>query len=202
MEEHKSYIPEFILLLSNKKYNDENSVTTLLNFTKNLLSSNNFSIDLNACINLMVKQLIYILTSHKNNEKIIELIKNILSNMPLYLNADKTLSSIAKFLNIDNESIVLETLLISIQNFIINNKSKKKLKVENNDNKNLENLLNCFINEVFNLLKHQNSEIRKRAVYCSVEIHLVMGKEFENYLGKIPKNQQNLIKLYLKKRTG
>ena len=202
MEEHKSYIPEFILLLSNKKYNDENSVTTLLNFTKNLLSSNNFSIDLNACINLMVKQLIYILTSHKNNEKIIELIKNILSNMPLYLNADKTLSSIAKFLNIDNESIVLETLLISIQNFIINNKSKKKLKVENNDNKNLENLLNCFINEVFNLLKHQNSEIRKRAVYCCVEIHLVMGKEFENYLGKIPKNQQNLIKLYLKKRTG
>ena len=96
----------------------------------------------------------------------------------------------------------METLLISIQNFIINNKSRKKLKVENNDNKNLENLLNCFINEVFNLLKHQNSEIRKRAVYCCVEIHLVMGKEFENYLGKIPKNQQNLIKLSLKKRTG
>ena len=202
MEEHKSYIPEFILLLSNKKYNDEKSAITLLNFTKSLLNSSHFLIDLNACINLMVKQLIYILTSHKNNEKIIELIKNILSNMPINLNADKTLSSMAKFLNIDNDSIILETLLVSIQNYIINSKNRKKDKVENSEGLNLENLLKCFINEVFNLLKHQNSEIRKRAVYCCVEINLIIGKEFENYLGKIPKNQQNLIKLYLKKRMS
>ena len=202
MEEHKSYIPEFILLLSNKKYNDEKSAITLLNFTKSLLNSSHFLIDLNACINLMVKQLIYILTSHKNNEKIIELIKNILSNMPINLNADKTLSSMAKFLNIDNDSIILETLLVSIQNYIINSKNRKKDKMENSEGTNLENLLKCFINEVFNLLKHQNSEIRKRAVYCCVEINLVIGKEFENYLGKIPKNQQNLIKLYLKKRMS
>ena len=200
MEEHKSYIPEFILLLSNKKYNDDKSTFTLLNFTKNLCNSNNFFIDLNACINLMVKQLIYILTSHKNNEKIIELIKNILTDMITNLNADKTLSSMAKFLNIDNDSIILETVLVSIQNYIINNKNRKKNKKDNSEKMNFETLLNCFINEVFNLLKHQNSEIRKRAVYCCVEINLAIGKEFENYLEKIPKTQQNLIRLYLKKR--
>ena len=201
MEEHKSYIPEFILLLSNKKYNDTKYTITLLNFTKNLLNSNNFTIDLNTCINLMVKQLIYILNGHKNSEKIIELIKNILSDMPLYLNANKSLTSMAKFLNIDNDQIILETLLLSIQNFAINLRNKKINKSENNDIK-LDNLLECFISEVFNLLKHQNSEIRKRAVYCCVEIHFSFGKDFEPFLMKIPKNQQNLIKLFIKKRNG
>ena len=200
MEKHKSYIPEFMLLLSNKKYSDDNSTITLLNFTKNILNSNNFSIDLNACINLMVKQLIYILTSHKNNDKIVELIKNILSDMPINLNANKTLTSMAKFLNIDNETIILGILLLSIQNFIINSKNKKINKYNNNEIISVKNLLNLFISEVFNLLKHQNSEIRKRAVYCCVEIHFAIGKDFEPFLNKIPKNQQNLIKLFIKKR--
>ena len=198
MEGHKSYIPEFVLLLSNKKYNDSKSAMTLLNFTKHLLNSNNFTIDLNACINLMIKQFIYILTSHKKDEKISELIKNILSEMPIYLNSEKCLNSMAKFLTIDNDTYILEILLLGIQNFII--------KFKNNKNANKEisliNLLDCFITEVFNLLKHQNSEIRKRAVYCCVEIHFAIGKEFETFLEKIPKNQQNLIKLFIKKRTG
>ena len=198
MEGHKSYIPEFVLLLSNKKYNDSKSAMTLLNFTKYLLNSNNFAIDLNACINLMIKQFIYILTSHKKDEKISELIKNILSEMPIYLNSEKCLNSMAKFLTIDNDTYILEILLLGIQNFII--------KFKNNKNANKEisliNLLDCFITEVFNLLKHQNSEIRKRAVYCCVEIHFAIGKEFETFLEKIPKNQQNLIKLFIKKRTG
>ena len=201
MEEHKSYIPEFILLLSNKKYSDDKSTITLLNFTKNLLNINNFSIDLNACINLMVKQLIHILTSHKNNDKIVELIKTILSDMPMNLNANKTLSSMAKFLNIDNESQILEILLISIQNFIINSKNKKTNKYSNNEAISVKSLLDLFISEIFNLLKHQNSEIRKRAVYCCVEVHFAIGKDFEPFLNQIPKNQQNLIRLFIKKRA-
>ena len=201
MEEHKSYIPEFILLLSNKKYSDDKSTITLLNFTKNLLNINNFSIDLNACINLMVKQLIHILTSHKNNDKIVELIKSILSDMPMNLNANKTLSSMAKFLNIDNESQILEILLISIQNFIINSKNKKTNKYSNNEAISVKSLLDLFISEIFNLLKHQNSEIRKRAVYCCVEVHFAIGKDFEPFLNQIPKNQQNLIRLFIKKRA-
>ena len=160
MEEHKSYIPEFVLLLSNKKYNDSKSAMTLLNFTQNLLNSNNFAIDLNTCINLLIKQLIYILTSHKKDEKISELIKNILSEMPIYLNSEKSLSTMAKFLTIDNDSFTLENLLLGIQNYIIKFKNIKGP----NKNISLANLLDCFITEVFNLLKHQNSEIRKRAV--------------------------------------
>ena len=63
-------------------------------------------------------------------------------------------------------------------------------------------MLNSFITSIFNLLKHENSEIRKRAVYCCVEIHLIIGKEFEPYLMKIPNAQQNLIRLFIKKRNG
>ena len=203
MEEHKSYIPEFILLLSNKKYNDDKSTITLLNFTKNLLNSNNFTIDLDACLNLMIKQLIYILTSHKNNEKIAELIKNILSDIPINLNSEKSLSSMAKYLNSENDSIILETVLLSFQNFIINMKNRKKSKNENNDKKSFETFLDCFITGIFNLLNHPDSEIRKRTVYCCVEIYFAIGKEFEPFLMKIPKNHQNLIKHYfIKKKNG
>ena len=198
IKEHKSYIPEFILLLSNKKYTDDKSVLTLLNFTKAIINSKNYTIDLNPYIILMIKQLIYILTSHKNNEKILELIKKIFSEIPLYLAPDKYLISIAKYLTLDTDSIILETLLLGLQNFIIGLKNRK-----NNDNIiALEKLLDYFIFEVFNLLKHQNSEIRKRAVYCCVEISVVIGKKFEPFLLKIPKAQQNLIKLFIKKRNG
>ena len=201
MEEHKSYVPEFFLLLSNKKYNDEKSSNTLLHFVKALLNSTNFTIDLNPCINLIVKQLVNLLSLHKNNKEIIELIKNILSEMPIYLNSEKTLSSISKFLTIDNDCTIIETLLLSIENYVISLKSKKKSNT-NNDNIPFVNLLDCFITEIFDLLKHQNSEIRKRAVYCCVEIHLLIGKEFEPFLNKIPSAQQNLIKLFIKKRMG
>ena len=108
-----------------------------------------------------------------------------------------------KYLTMDNESIVLEILLSSLQDFIINSKNKK---INKNDNNNeiipLEKLLDYFIFEVFNLLKHQNSEIRKRAVYCCVEINVAIGKKFEPFLVKLTKAQQNLIKLFIKKRNG
>ena len=201
MEDHKSYVPEFFLLLSDKKYNDEKSSNTLLHFVKALLNSDKFSIDLNPCVNLIVKQLINLISLHKNNNEMIELIKSILSEMPIYLNSEKSLSSISKFLTTDNDCKIIETLLLSIENYIIKLKNKKKSN-SNNDNLPFVNLLDYFINEVFDLLKHQNSEIRKRAVYCCVEIHLLIGKDFEPFLNKIPSAQQNLIKLFIKKRMG
>ncbi len=72
----------------------------------------------------------------------------------------------------------------------------------NKEIKPLKDLLDFFIMEIFNLLKHQNSEIRKRALFCCLEIYGVIGKEFEPFIAKIPNAQQNLIKLYIKKRIG
>ena len=200
MRKHKSYIPEFILLLSNKKYLDQKYVLTLLNFTRNILTNTDFSIDLDTCINLILKQILFIFNSHKKNQKIEDLIKNILSDMPIYLNAQKCLSSMAKYLTSETDVSFLDILILSLENFVKN--YKDKMESINKEIKPLKDLLDFFIMEIFNLLKHQNSEIRKRALFCCLEIYGVIGKEFEPFIAKIPNAQQNLIKLYIKKRIG
>ena len=200
MRKHKSYIPEFILLLSNKKYLDQKYVLTLLNFTRNILTNTDFSIDLDTCINLILKQILFIFNSHKKNQKIEDLIKNILSDMPIYLNAQKCLSSMAKYLTKETDVSFLDILILSLENFVKN--YKDKMESINKEIKPLKDLLDFFIMEIFNLLKHQNSEIRKRALFCCLEIYGVIGKEFEPFIAKIPNAQQNLIKLYIKKRIG
>ena len=200
IQKHKSYVPEFLLLLSNKNYSQPKYILTLLNFTQNILNNPDFSIDLNTCINLIIKQMIYILNTNKKDQKIEELIKNILSDLPKYLISEKCLSSIAKYLTSETDTQILEILILSIENFAKSYKKKK-----DNINKEiipLQNLLEYFISEIFNLLKHQNSEIRKRALYCCLEVYSVTGKEFEPFLAKIPNAQQNLIRLYIKKRLG
>jgi hypothetical protein len=171
-----------------------------LNFLKNILIITDFSIDLDTCINLILKQIKLILSSFKNNQKIEELIKNILSDMPIYLNSEKCLSSMAKYLTSDTDVQFLDILILSLEDFVKNYKNKKE--GINIEMKPLQDLLNFFINEIFNLLKHQNSEIRKRALFCCLEVYTVIGKEFETFMAKIPNAQQNLIKLYIKKRIG
>ena len=200
IQKHKSYIPEFVLLLSNKNYSNQKNTLTLLNFTQNILTNSDFCIDLNTCISLLLKQMIYIYNSHKNNNKIEELINNILSEMPLYLNSEKCLTSMAKYLSSNNDIQVLEIFILSIENFAKN--YRKKTEGVNKKLIPLQNLLDFFIFEVFDLLKHQNNEIRKRALYCCLEIYTVVGKEFDPLVGKLPNAQQNLIRLYMKKRSG
>ena len=200
IRKHKSYIPDFILLLSNKKYSDQKYISTLLNFLKNILINTEFSIDLDTCINLILKQINLIFNIFKNNQKIEELIKSILSEMPIYLNSEKCLSSMAKYLTSDTDVAFLDILILSLEDFVKN--YKNKMEGNNIEIKPLQDLLNFFINEIFNLLKHQNSEIRKRALFCCLEIYTVIGKEFETFMAKIPNAQQNLIKLYIKKRIG
>ena len=200
LQKHKSYIPEFILLLSNKKYSEPKYVLTLLNFIKNILDKNEFFIDLNTCINLLIKQMIHLYNTNKNNKKIVENINNILSDMPIYLNSEKCLSLMAKYLTSDTDISTLEILILSLENFGKN--YKQKVEGINREVKPLQNLLNFFIFEIFNLLKHQNNEIRKRALYCCLEIYTTIGKEFEPLVEKLPNAQQNLIRLYMKKRIG
>ena len=183
-----------------KNYSNQKNTLTLLNFTQNILTNSDFCIDLNTCISLLLKQMIYIYNSHKNNNKIEELINNILSEMPLYLNSEKCLTSMAKYLSSNNDIQVLEIFILSIENFAKN--YRKKTEGINKKLIPLKNLLDFFIFDVFDLLKHQNNEIRKRALYCCLEIYTVVGKEFDPLVEKLPNAQQNLIRLYMKKRSG
>ena len=120
--------------------------------------------------------------------------------MPIFLNSEKCLTSMAKYLTTETDDHTLELLILSLEKFCLNYNTK--VNNTNKEKESLPNLLNYFISEIFNLLKHQNSEIRKRALFCCVEIYTVIGKEFDNFVSKLPNAQQNLIRLYIKKKLG
>ena len=191
INKHNNYIPNFFILLTNKKYSDIKNISILLFFTENLLITKNLINENNSYMELIIKQLVSLLTAFKNEKNIINTTAKLLTEIPILLNAEKYFKSINKYLKLDTDVFILENLLQIIKDYIIKSK-----------NVGINNLISSSIDKIFNLLNHQNSEIRKRAVYCCVEIYLVIGKEFENYTNNIPKAQQNLVRLYIKKRTG
>jgi hypothetical protein len=71
----------------------------------------------------------------------------------------------------------------------------------NNKKEDLNKIVPLVIDGIFNLLNHQISDIRKHAVYCCIEMYMMMGYKFEPYLNKLNPSQQNLIKLFIKKKT-
>lgn len=186
---NKSYIPQFLLLLSNQSYSAH--INTLITFIYALLSSPLYAIDLNASMSLLLKQLTENLVKNVSNPSVIDNIKELFNLIPFKLNTQNYLTIISKYLTTGNDIIILQIILLSIKNFVMNNKDQ-----------NLCLLLPYFIESVFNMLNHQSSDIRKHAVYCAVEIYLVLGYKFEPYLNELTQSQQNLIRLFIKKKTG
>lgn len=186
---NKSYIPQFLLLLSNQSYSAH--VNTLITFIYALLSSPFYAIDLNASMNLLLKQLTENIVKNVSNPSVIDNIKEVFNLIPFKLNTQNYLTIISKYLTTGNDIVILQIILLSIKNFVMNNKDQ-----------NLYLLLPYFIESLFNMLNHQSSDIRKHAVYCAVEIYLVLGYKFEPYLNELTQSQQNLIRLFIKKKTG
>ena len=184
-------IPSFLLLLSDSQYNDNKYVKNIINFTYSLLSNDTFIREIEISLDLFINQIIHLLLTNIKNNVVIDTTKEIMNILPFKVNIEKFFRAINIYLNIKNEVILLQILLTSIKNFVMNNKSK-----------NLESLLPLFIDGVLNLLNHPLSEIRKLAVYCCVEIYMVVGYKFDVYFEMLPKSQQNLINLFIKKRTG
>ena len=191
MSSHKSYVPEFFLLMSNMKYNKNDNAIALINFTYGLLSSPVYDIDLNASMQLMINQLINLLTINSTNFPLVEAIKEVFNMIPFRLNTEKYFKIISKYLITGNDVLLLQILILNIKNFVVNNKEKD-----------LNKLLPSFIFSVFNMLNHQSNEIRKYAVDCCVEVYLNIGYKFDTYLSHLSQSHQNLIKIFIKKKTG
>ena len=191
MTNHKSYIPQFFLLMNNMKYNKNNNAISLVNFTYGLLSSPIFIIDLNASMQLMINQIINLLITNSTNNNLVEGINELFNIIPFRLNTEKYFKIINKYLTTGNDELLLQILILNIKNFVINNKEKD-----------LNKLLPSFIYGIFNMLNHQSNEIRKMAVDCSVEVYLIVGYKFESFLTHLSQSHQNLIKLFIKKKTG
>ena len=191
INKHNDYIPSFLFILTNSKFFDVKYMGILLIFTEKLINSNNHLNENNSYIELLIKQLITLLIAFKNDKNLINLILKLLNEIPVLLNPENYFISINKYLQLDVDIFVLENLLQIIKDYIVNSKNIE-----------IEKLIKMLIKNIFNLLNHKNSEIRKRVVYCCVEIYMIIGKEFETYMNNIPKAQQNLIKFYIKKRKG
>lgn len=193
LEQNKNLIPSFLLLLSDNGYAEIKYIENLINFTYALISSSDdiFIHDLDKCIELFINQVIHILLTNLKNENIVKTSNDILIMTPMKLNSEKFFKTIAQYLTSKNDEILLKTLLHSIKNFILDNKTK-----------NLEKVLPYFSENLLGLINHTSKEIKEEAVYCCVEIIMVVGYKFDKYLELLPKSQQNLINFFIKKRTG
>ena len=192
LENHKSLVPSFLLLLSNSNYNKPKYVKNLINFTYTLISTVDIFIpDLEQVIELFINQIIHLLLTNKKNNIIVQTTKEILSITPFKLNSEKYFKTISQYLNMRNDPILLESLLLSIKNFVLNNKTQD-----------LEKYMPYFIEEIISLINHQAKEVKEQAVYCCVEIFLVIGHKFDTYFDMLTKSQQNLINFFIKKRIS
>ena len=193
LEKNKNLIPSFLLLLSDNEFKEIKYIEILINFTYTLLASSGdiFIPELDKCIELFINQLIHIILTNLKNTNIIKITNDILVMTPMKLNSEKFFKTISQYLNIKTDDVLLKILLKSIKNFILDNKTKY-----------LEKILPYFAENLLGLINHTTKEIKEEAVYCCVEIIMVVGYKFDKYLELLPKNQQNLINFFIKKRTG
>ena len=192
LDDNRAYLPKFLMLLTDEKYSNPKYIKNILNFIYSLISmSENLYRDLSQNMEILIDQLINFLLMNINNSFIVDMVKEIFNIIPSKINSEKYYKSISKYLNNNTNVILLQTLLICIKNNIINDKSK-----------NLEKNLPYFIKDLLNMLNHPSSDVRKYAIYCCVELYMVLEHKFDPYLELLPKSQQNLINLFIKKKNG
>ena len=189
LENNKSYIPNCLMLLSDEKIsNNFKFIKNLLNFIFTIIAlQTNLNKEIIQTMEILISNLIKCYLQYIDNPKIVDIIKEILNILPQRTNSDKYYKIISKYLNLKANENLLETILICLQNNISNEKEQ-----------NLESKLPIFIQSVFNMLYHDNNEIRKYAVYCCLEIYKIIGDKFDIYLDLLPKNQQNLINNFIR----
>ena len=189
LDNNKSYIPNCLMLLSNEKIsNNFKFIKNLLNFIFTIIAlQTNLNKEIIQTMEILISNLIKCYLQYIDNTKIVDIIKEIFNILPQRTNSDKYYKIISKYLNLKANENLLETILICLQNNISNEKEQ-----------NLESKLPIFIQSVFNMLNHDNNEIRKYAVYCCLEIYKIIGDKFDIYLDLLPKNQQNLINNFIR----
>ena len=189
LENNKSYIPNCLMLLSDEKIsNNFKFIKNLLNFIFTIIAlQTNLNKEIIQTMEILISNLIKCYLQYIDNPKIVDIIKEIFNILPQRTNSDKYYKIISKYLNLKANENLLETILICLQNNISNEKEQ-----------NLESKLPIFIQSVFNMLNHDNNEIRKYAVYCCLEIYKIIGDKFDIYLDLLPKNQQNLINNFIR----
>jgi len=91
----------------------------------------------------------------------------------------------------------LENQTSTALNFLLSSISKVISKI---DPENLLILIPTVIDPLISLLNYQIADTRKLAVFCIVDLYIILGSDFEVFLENLTQNQRNLINIYIKKR--
>lgn len=160
----------------------------ILIFLFGLINQDHSTVIINENIRLVVDSLIYILI---NNHEQIDKVKEILVLLPFQIQAHNYFSIVAKFISTGNDEFIVSLLMMTISNYIKVNKEKGLLE-----------LLPSFFHSLVNMLNHPLADIRKDAVHLLVDIYLLLGVKFDSFMKEIPKPNQNLLDIFIKKRQG
>lgn len=174
----------FLLALNKIKYDQ---VFFILNHIYFLLDSEEHKYLLADYYSLFINRIIFLLDKFFTEYS--EQIKEIIQMIPVKLDKELFLQLIPKYITGRQSPHIVQILLLSI-NSVINHIEQENLLL----------LLPSFVETLFNTLNHHISDVRKYAVYCVVDLYLILGKDFDVYLNELNPSQKNLINIYVKKK--
>lgn len=174
----------FLLALNKIKYEQ---VFFILNHIYFILDSEEHKNLFADNFSMFINRIIYLLDKFYSEYS--EQIKEIINLIPAKLDKEIFLQLIPKYITNRQSPHIVQILLLSINSVI-----------HQIDQENLLLLLPSFIETVFNTLNHHISDVRKYAVYCIVDLYLILGKDFDGYLNELNASQRNLINIYVRKK--
>ena len=188
IENNSKCLPVFFMFLSNEKFSNTKYNKNIINFIYSLVSNpNKLADEISKNMNILLEQLIKFFIINIKNSLIVDMIKEILFILPMNTSYEVYFKNIAKYLNSKTNQIVLQNILMNINNNIMNDKAKD-----------VENYFPYFVKEMFNLINHQSTEIKKCAIFCCTQLYSILGNKFNSYLDTLPQNHKNLIILLSK----
>lgn len=174
----------FLLALNRVKYEQ---VFFILNHIYFILDSEEHKYLFGDNLSLFINRVIFLLDKFYTEYS--QQINEIINLIPIKLDKEMYLQLLPKYITSRQSPHIVQILLLSIKNV-----------VNLIEQENLLLLLPSFIETVFNTLSHSISDVRKYAVYCIVDIYLILGKDFDAYLNELNSSQKNLINIYVKKK--
>ena len=141
-------------------------------------------------LELLIEKVVFIYEKFFDVE-LNEEFKEIILNISFRCNPELYLQYISKYLHLKKSYSLVQVILFTMKNTFSRIEPEK-----------LNLLVPSFINGLFDCLNHHISDVRKYSVYCIVEVYLIIGTDFEEYLNEINQSQKNLINIFYRKRLS
>jgi len=178
---NESNVEEFLHSLNKVQQNELNHVLEHISYVlrnKTFLFKNN--------LDLLINRLVTLYENYPDNYELINQNFNLIS---IGIEPNIFLNLVSRYICQSSPAII--QIILNTLNISFNKCNKDHLLF----------LLPRFIDSLFMCINHKITEIRKLAVFCIVELYVIIGTEFDMYLNQLNTAQRNLISIYINKRT-